>query len=135
MTAIGSQGPDGVLRSTIGVASCGTWSKTTPTSGSTTSSLASTRRLTRCSTGSRLAFLEARSSPMFRSLPGCLGVAFLRDGYEVTVVSIWNDAAAIESLETNALYNETVQELGRRDILEPIGPVTVQGCDGLIARS
>jgi hypothetical protein len=51
------------------------------------------------------------------------------------VVSIWNDAAAIESVETNALYNETVQELDRRDILEPIGPVTVQGCDGLIARS
>jgi len=82
-----------------------------------------------------VAFLEERSYPMFRSLPGCLGVVFLRDGCEVTVVSVWKDADAIEALETNDLYNETVEELERRKILKSTDPVIVLGCDGFIARA
>jgi len=81
-----------------------------------------------------MTFLEDRSFPMFRSLPGCLGVVFLRDGLAVTVVSVWEDAAAVDALETNQLYNETVEELGRREILESPDPVMVHGCDGFIAR-
>ena len=81
-----------------------------------------------------LAFLEERSYPMFRSLPGCLGVVYMRDGRDVTVVSVWEDGSAVKNLETNQLYNDTVEELERRKILESTGPVVVQGCDGFIAR-
>lgn len=81
-----------------------------------------------------MAFLEERSYPMFKSLPGCLGVVFLRDGLAVTVVSVWEDAAAVDALETNRLYNDTVEELERREILASPDPATVHGCDGLIAR-
>lgn len=85
--------------------------------------------------GDYMAFVSERSGPMFRSLPGCLGAVFLRDGPDVTVISVWGDQAAIDALEHNRLYNDTVEELNRRAILEPSGPVTVQACDGLIASS
>ena len=80
-----------------------------------------------------LTFLEERSVPMFRSLPGCLGAVFLRDRDVVTVVSIWTSGTAIDALPSNALYTETVAALESSGILVAADRATVHDCDGFIA--
>ena len=79
-------------------------------------------------------FVEERSAPMFRSLPGCLGAVFVRDREHVTVVSVWTDGAALEALSTNSLYTETVAALETSGILVAAEGATVHDCDGFIAR-
>ncbi len=53
-------------------------------------------------------FAYARSLPMFRSHTGFLGCAFLRDGADCTVVTLWESAEDVATLEASARYRETV---------------------------
>ena len=80
-----------------------------------------------------LTFVDARSIPMFRALPGCLGAVFLRDRDVVTVISIWTGGTAVDAVSTNPLYTETVAALESSGILVVAGGATVHGCDGFIA--
>lgn len=82
-----------------------------------------------------LTFLEGQSRPMFRALPGCLGAVFLRDGDDVTVVSVWADGSAVEALSTNSLYAKTVAALESSGILASTEGAKVHNCDGFIVRS
>jgi len=59
---------------------------------------------------------------------------YLRNEYDVTVVSVWADKGSVDALETSQLYNATVAELQRREILDAPDPAVVYGCDGFIIR-
>jgi len=72
------------------------------------------------------AFAARESAPMFRALPGCLGVLFLGDGLARTVLSLWREAADIEALDGNAAYQATAARLAASGILAATGPVTLQ---------
>jgi quinol monooxygenase YgiN len=64
------------------------------------------------------AFAGTRSLSMFRSLPGCLGVLFLRSDRRACVVSLWEDQASIDALATNPTYQATVKDLLAAGFLE-----------------
>lgn len=53
-------------------------------------------------------FAHTRSLPMFRSHNGFRGCAFLRDGADCTVVTLWADSDDVTALEASDLYHETV---------------------------
>jgi heme-degrading monooxygenase HmoA len=53
-------------------------------------------------------FAHERSLPMFRSHRGFQGCAFLRDGAECAVVTLWDGPEDVAALEASALYRETV---------------------------
>ena len=57
------------------------------------------------------AFAHERSLPMFEAHPGFRGVAFLGDGAERTVLTLWDSAADAEALESSPLYRETVEAI------------------------
>lgn len=63
------------------------------------------------------AFVQARSFPMFETLPGCLGVLFLGSGEQRAVLSLWSDLASIDALGDSDLYHETVDRLLATGIL------------------
>jgi heme-degrading monooxygenase HmoA len=56
-------------------------------------------------------FARERSLPMFRRRPGCLGVLFSRYDRGAAVVSFWQDAAAIQRLDSDPEYAETVEAI------------------------
>jgi heme-degrading monooxygenase HmoA len=53
-------------------------------------------------------FARERSLPMFRSHRGFQGCAFLRDGADCIVVTLWDEPADAAALESSDLYRETV---------------------------
>jgi heme-degrading monooxygenase HmoA len=53
-------------------------------------------------------FAQERSLPMFRSHDGFRGCAFLRDGAECTVITLWEAAGDVAALERSDRYRETV---------------------------
>jgi heme-degrading monooxygenase HmoA len=53
-------------------------------------------------------FARERSLPMFRSHRGFRGCAFLRNGSDCAVVTLWARPADVAALEASALYRETV---------------------------
>ena len=75
-------------------------------------------------------FAESQSLPMFRRLPGCLGVFFLGKGTERRVLSLWTDAAAIEALAGNTDYLAVSGSLSDSGILAAVGPVEVEAAGG-----
>lgn len=56
-------------------------------------------------------FAYGRSLPMFAAHEGFQGCAFLGDGMEQTVVTLWRSAADIDALERSRLYRETVEAI------------------------
>jgi heme-degrading monooxygenase HmoA len=75
-------------------------------------------------------FARERSLPMFRRRPGCLGVLFSRSDGDVAVVSLWQDAAAIERLDTDAEYADTVEAILAAGFLMGAQTVEVLTVDG-----
>jgi heme-degrading monooxygenase HmoA len=53
-------------------------------------------------------FARERSLPMFRSHAGFQGCAFLRDGSDCTVITLWEGPADVAALESSDRYRETV---------------------------
>jgi heme-degrading monooxygenase HmoA len=53
-------------------------------------------------------FARERSLPMFRSHRGFRGCAFLRNGADCAVVTLWAEPEDIAALEASSLYRETV---------------------------
>jgi hypothetical protein len=63
---------------------------------------------------------------MFRSHAGFRGCAFLRDGAECTVVTLWDGAGDIVALETSEHYRDTVAAImGTGFIRGAADPITV----------
>ncbi|MEU4563641.1 antibiotic biosynthesis monooxygenase [Actinoplanes sp. NPDC023936] len=56
-------------------------------------------------------FAAEQSLPMFAAQPGFRGLLFGRDGERCTVVTLWQDAAAADALETSPAYRETVARI------------------------
>lgn len=81
-----------------------------------------------------LVFLEERSLPMFRSLPGCLGAVFIRDRDVVTVMSVWADRSDVDALSTNETYADTVAALDRSGILASSEATTIHNADAFVTR-
>lgn len=75
-------------------------------------------------------FAESQSLPMFRRLPGCLGVFFLGEGTQRRVLSLWRDAATIEALADNADYLAVSGRLSDSGILAAVGPVQLECARG-----
>ena len=63
-------------------------------------------------------FAHAYSLPMFQAQVGCLGVLFTRNGSRCVTISIWENAAAIERLQSSRTYQEIVRQLEATGILE-----------------
>lgn len=59
----------------------------------------------------RVRFEREHSLPMFRSLPGCLGVQFLHRGDAWAALSLWTGPEAIERATALPLYRDTVRRL------------------------
>jgi heme-degrading monooxygenase HmoA len=53
-------------------------------------------------------FARERSLPMFRSHRGFRGCAFLRNGSDRAVVTLWDRPEDVAALEASARYRETV---------------------------
>jgi len=53
-------------------------------------------------------FARERSLPMFRSHRGFRGCAFLRNGSECTVVTLWTGPEDVAALEASTLYRDAV---------------------------
>jgi heme-degrading monooxygenase HmoA len=53
-------------------------------------------------------FARERSLPMFRSHAGFRGCAFLRNGAECTVITLWEGSGDVAALETSDRYRDTV---------------------------
>ena len=53
-------------------------------------------------------FAQERSLPMFRAHRGFRGCAFLRNGADYSVVTLWDGPEDVAALEASALYRETV---------------------------
>lgn len=62
-------------------------------------------------------FARTRSLPMFQSFPGCLGVLFVGDQEQYTVITFWQGADSVRAAEASALYKSTVQALGETALL------------------
>jgi heme-degrading monooxygenase HmoA len=63
-------------------------------------------------------FEEERSLPMFCEQPGLIGVFFLREGEDrAAALTLWEDIAAVEALETSSSYLRAVEELVNTGLL------------------
>lgn len=80
-----------------------------------------------------VAFAVMHSLPMFRALPGCLGVRFLGGGLDRSVLSLWVDADAIAALASHPDYLRVSTRLARSGILASVAPVECRevGEDGI----
>jgi heme-degrading monooxygenase HmoA len=58
-------------------------------------------------------FARERSLPMFRSHDGFRGCAFLRDGAERMVITLWEGVEDVAALERSDRYRETVAAIMR----------------------
>jgi heme-degrading monooxygenase HmoA len=79
-------------------------------------------------------FARERSLPMFRSHDGFRGCAFLRDGAECTVITLWAEAADVAALESSDRYRETVAAIMETGFIRSaeealVGPVVLPTAD------
>lgn len=62
-------------------------------------------------------FAAERSTPMFQTQPGCLGVLFSRWNDEVAVLSFWESQESIAALDSSPLYQREVKAIGDSGML------------------
>jgi heme-degrading monooxygenase HmoA len=78
-------------------------------------------------------FERERCMPMLRKQPGFLGVLFLRQAEDhASSLTIWEDAGAVEALESSPSYRETTHELAESALLagdESVEILEVEGGD------
>jgi heme-degrading monooxygenase HmoA len=78
-------------------------------------------------------FEQERCMPMLRKQPGLLGVLFLRqaEGHAASL-TIWEDAGAVEALESSPSYWESIHQLSESVLLagsESVEVFEVEGGD------
>lgn len=56
-------------------------------------------------------FAQSKSQLMFQQQPGFLGVVFLDQGLNQTVVTFWSDEGSVAKLATSSSYQQTVEEI------------------------
>ncbi|MBV8932434.1 MAG: hypothetical protein JO285_07780 [Kutzneria sp.] len=56
-------------------------------------------------------FAAVDSLPMFQSHDGFLGLLFGREGTDCAVVTLWENAAAVDGLERSPRYRDTVTRI------------------------
>jgi heme-degrading monooxygenase HmoA len=74
-------------------------------------------------------FAEERSLPMFRAHAGFRGLVYARAEGSRTVVTFWDDHAAVSNLERSAEYRETVAAILAAGFLREPQTVAVQDVD------
>jgi heme-degrading monooxygenase HmoA len=79
-------------------------------------------------------FARERSLPMFRSHDGFRGCAFLRDGAECTVITLWAGTADVAALERSDRYRETVAAIMQTGFIRSaedalVGPLVLPTAD------
>jgi heme-degrading monooxygenase HmoA len=75
-------------------------------------------------------FAQERSLPMFRRRPGCLGALLTRGEPGRTVVTLWEDEAAVARLEGDVEYRGTVEAILAAGFLRPPQRVEVLEVEG-----
>jgi heme-degrading monooxygenase HmoA len=63
------------------------------------------------------AFAAQQSLPMFRSHPGFVGLLFGRNGSDCVVVTVWEDEAAADALESSPAYLRKVARISAAGFL------------------
>ena len=78
-------------------------------------------------------FEQERCLQMLRKQPGLLGVLFLRQAEDrAALLTIWEDAGAVEALQSSPSYRETTHELAESALLagsESVEVFEVEGGD------
>jgi heme-degrading monooxygenase HmoA len=78
-------------------------------------------------------FEQERCIPMLHKQPGLLGVLFLRQAEDhAASLTIWEDAGAVEALESSPSYREVTHELAESALLagdESVEVFEVEGGD------
>ena len=67
-------------------------------------------------------FARERSLPTFRAHRGFRGCAFLGDGADRTVLTLWDSRDDIEGLERSAVYRDTVEGIMRTGFVLEVAP-------------
>lgn len=85
-------------------------------------------------------FAHDISVPMFREQAGFLGLIMARAGALRSVVTFWENEAAIAALEASERYIATLELIGRQGFLGAGQPVTIMAVhqrimDGLVTGS
>src|SRR5688572_23846923 len=76
-------------------------------------------------------FAHARSIPMFRQQPGCLGVLFGCAGGRVhSVFSFWRSTTHVDALADSVTYRATAEALASTGVLEGAPTVAVYEAEG-----
>lgn len=63
-------------------------------------------------------FANEISLPMFRELPGCLGVFFTRNENVCATITIWDSEKSIKALDSSNTYKSVVHAIEESGILE-----------------
>ena len=78
-------------------------------------------------------FERERCMPMLHKQPGLLGVLFLREAEDYAVsLTIWEDAGAVEALESSPSFREVTHELAEGVLLaegQSVEVIEVEGGD------
>jgi heme-degrading monooxygenase HmoA len=74
--------------------------------------------------GEYLDFAQSKSLPMFRAQPGFAGMLFAAHEAERAVLTLWDDLAAVEALNTSHAYTDTVEAIEATGVVR--GPSTVE---------
>jgi heme-degrading monooxygenase HmoA len=69
-------------------------------------------------------FAHERSLPTFRAHSGFRGAAFLGDGAQRAVLTIWDSMESIELLEQSSLYQDTVDAIMQTGFILSVTPAT-----------
>lgn len=68
------------------------------------------------------AFAHGRSLPTFRAQTGFRGAAFMGDGSDRAVLTLWDSMADTEALEESASYRETVEAIMQSGFIISVTP-------------
>jgi heme-degrading monooxygenase HmoA len=69
-------------------------------------------------------FAQERSLPTFRAHTGLRGAAFLGEGSQRAVLTLWDSMENIELLEQSTLYRDTVDAIMRTGFILSVTPAT-----------
>ncbi len=77
-------------------------------------------------------FVQHKSVPMFRTQPGFRGVLFAAREGERAVISLWEDRASVEALDTSPSYTTTVAAIEAAGFLEGENAVDIFQLEGAV---